>query len=368
VSCFSYLNEIEFLFFSSREVTDLKLIKHIVFLFAASALLTVPAGNSVVFAQDEPAMQYTNVNLWVNPEYDDPRLLVMLQGQIESVEAPATVSFLVPYTAEMYSAGSIDIAGNYSGGPPDRKVSDIPGWDEISYTVTSNTFRVEYYDSIIVGQPDKTISYEFRWLYPISNLQVLVQQPTRASNFTVEPPGSAARDSEGFTIFTYSYATLDTSQPPLDFNISYTKADSTPSLSGSSSGSSSNTPLIALIVIAAVVLGVAGLWWWRSQNKRPRTRRAAAVSAPTTSVGSRKAARAARRADTRSGHVPPQKRLPVDRTSVLQNQSGQNSPPVQPDDTPQPVQPEKQSGKNVCPVCGEKTDKTMCPICGTYLK
>ena len=68
----------------------------------------------------------------------------MLQGQIEGVEPPVVVRFLVPSEAEMYSAGSMDALGQYTGGPPNRESSSIPGWDEINYEVTTNTFQSPY--------------------------------------------------------------------------------------------------------------------------------------------------------------------------------------------------------------------------------
>ena len=160
----------------------MKKIHRILLFVAVTCVLIVSATLSPVFAQDgnEPE-GFKNVRLWVFPEYDDPRLLVMLEGKIVGAQAPVTVRFLVPSAAEMNSAGSMDSLGQYSGGPPDREPSAISGWDEISYVVTSDIFRVEYYDPIIIGQTDKTIRYEFYGLYPISDLRVIVQEPRKST-------------------------------------------------------------------------------------------------------------------------------------------------------------------------------------------
>ncbi|MDO9066307.1 MAG: hypothetical protein Q7U96_04410, partial [Chloroflexota bacterium] len=200
-----------------------------------------------------------NVTLWLNPEYDDPRLLVMLEGKIVGVNPPARIRFLVPTAAEMYSAGSKDATGKYTGGPPDRKASEIPGWDEISYELKTDTFRVEYYDSIIVGQPDKEISYYFEFLYPISDLSVVIQEPRKSTDFKVTPEGTTGKDQEAFTMHRYSYSNLVPASP-LHFDIAYTKSDPHPSLSidaidsgaspTDSTGSSSpvNVPLMVGII------------------------------------------------------------------------------------------------------------------------
>jgi hypothetical protein len=207
-----------------------KNLRNIALSFLTISLLFTFIDESLVLAQEENYITgFDNVQLWIYPEYDDPRLLVMLEGIIEGKEPPVMVRFLVPSEAEMYSAGSMDVQGRYTGGPPHREPSSIPGWDEIAYEVTTNTFRVEYYDPIISGQTDKSMSYEFRWLYPISELEVIIQQPLRASNFEVSPVGNSFIDDQGFTSYIYNFSDLRDG-PPLRFEISYYKSDTKPSL------------------------------------------------------------------------------------------------------------------------------------------
>jgi hypothetical protein len=238
------------------------------FLIMTSLLLTV-VGTTWALAQGENEPSgFDDVHLWIYPEYDDPRLLVMLGGQIVGVQAPATVRFLVPSAAEMYSAGSIDAQGHYSGGPPHREPSAIPGWDKISYELTSDTFRVEYYDPIIIGWPDKTISYEFRWLYPISSLHVMVHEPRQSSNFSVSPEGILSSDSQGFTNHTYEYDDLD-DEPPISFSITYTRSNTLPSLS-IEDDESTNPLLIVTAVVGLCVIFGAGLFW--VMKSRPKNR------------------------------------------------------------------------------------------------
>ncbi len=220
-----------------------------------------------VSAQDE-SESFQDVQLWIYPEYDDPRLLVMLEGQVSGIQPPAEVRFLVPSTAEMYSAGSMDAQGNYSGGPPDRKASGIPGWDEISYQLQTDTFRVEYYDPIILGKPEKSISYDFRCLYPISDIEVIVQEPQDSTNFTVLPAGQAFAGNAGFAAYRYSYSNL-VKEDTLEFEISYYREAVEPSISGESSESTDYTLLIILVAVLAVAL-VGWLVW--SRRSAPATR------------------------------------------------------------------------------------------------
>ena len=254
-------------------VRNLILLTVIILIFVA-----IPASGALAQSANEPT-GFKNVQLWIYPEYDDPRLLVMLEGQIVGAQTPAEVRFLVPAKAQMYSAGSKDAQGQYTGGPPHREPSAIfPGWDEISYEVTSETFRVEYYDHIIIGQPDKTISYEFRWLYPIADIYVTVQEPRASSDFVVIPQGQAFVESDGFTAYSYHYSDLDT-EPPLQFEINYTKSDPSPSLSLEEKSASSPLPIIIIPVVVAIFI-VGGFFWMR--KPRPKTRAARRQLSRTT--------------------------------------------------------------------------------------
>jgi hypothetical protein len=263
-----------------------RLLAILIFALLPAAVMKLPA-----FAQNtgEPTA-FKNVHLWINPEYDDPRLLVMLEGQVDGAEPPAPVRFLVPAAAEMYSAGSKDSTGKYTGGPPARKASTFPGWDEISYNVTTPIFRVEYYDPSITGLANKSITYEFKRLYPISSLQVIVQEPRGAKNFTVSPKGSSYVDGEGFNTQVYSYAQL-APEAPVSFNISYIKTDPRPSLE--ISGGSSSGPALAVGIIIGLALVTGGALWWRNASRgkkrarRPPQRDTAGVKKAGASGGKR---------------------------------------------------------------------------------
>lgn len=254
-------------------------------IFAAVMLVLVPSRQQLAFAQSgkEPA-GFKNVTLLIYPEYDDPRLLVMLEGKISAAEVPSEVRFLVPEAAQMFSAGAKDATGKYTGGPPNRIPSKIPGWDEISYTLKTDTFRVEYYDPIIAGNPDKKISYDFRWLYPITDLGVIVQVPRKASNFIVTPTGRTGTDGEGFDIYSYGYRDLSTTAPPLHFDIVYNKSDPSPSLKTGGGGSSTSSGLLIGLAVGVILAGAA-IWFFMPRRKPAYAAKSAAR------VGHTKAAR-----------------------------------------------------------------------------
>jgi hypothetical protein len=237
--------------------------RFLLLLLIISLLIIVTDVPWALVRADNENIGFANVQLWIYPAYDDPRLLVMLEGQIVGVQPPIEVRFMVPSAAEMYSAGSMDAQGRYSGGPPQREPSTIPGWDEISYEVTTNTFRVEYYDPIIRGQPDKTISYEFHWLYPISELNVVIQEPRKSSNFSISPMGESFIDNQGFTSYQYNYNNIN-DEDSLHFEITYTKSDPKPSLAIEDNGSSNILLIVGSVIGLCVVFGAGFYWLMRS--------------------------------------------------------------------------------------------------------
>jgi hypothetical protein len=250
----------------------------------------------------------SNVALWIYPEYDDPRLLVMMEGRITGTSAPAQIRFLVPSAAEMYSAGSIDSQGKYSGGPPDRKASSTSGWDEISYTVTTDIFRMEYYDPVIPAVTDKSFSYDFRSLYPISDLKVIVQVPTKATNFSVVPEG--VKTTEGsFAVYTYSLVSPNLDEA-LHFDISYSKSDPNPSIGTSTSAG--NPGGSAKLNILWPIIGIAGLliivimvlWYMKSRNKVIPAKSSAAVSSKNAKQRSKFCSQCGKRLDYPSKYCP----------------------------------------------------------------
>jgi hypothetical protein len=255
-------------------------LKFLFSIILAVWLLGAPAPASAQ-GGDEPEniiTGFSTVTLDILAEYDDPYglggnlLLVILEGEISANVPPkdmaADVSFVVPSDAIMYSAGYRDASGAYRkgydyDGPPERQDSGIPGWDLITITMEGDTFVIEYYDpGIITGNTDRNISYQFRWLYPIINLGVLIQAPLDAKDFTVTPEGQF-NSYQGYESYFFQFSNLAfsglESQQPLTFDISY------------SFGVRANPLLIVGIIIGAFII-IAVVLFWRSNRSGGSTR------------------------------------------------------------------------------------------------
>lgn len=255
---------------------------------AVVALVSLALGFvAPVRAQNEEPTSFKNVLVSVYPEYDDllqlgyPSVLVMIEGEVVSANLPATIRFLVPSDAAMYSAGS-GPRNLYIGGPPTRNASNISGWDEISYELKTKYFVVEYYAPII-GQPDRIIPYDFYPLYPVSNLRTIVQEPRRATNFAASPQGTVSTDGEGFRIHIYNQVNISPGAP-LHFDISYIKKDTRPSVGGDT-GSPNTTVLIVLGAIAILVVAFIMISRLRSRRPQPVASRSLRRQAARTAKG-----------------------------------------------------------------------------------
>lgn len=255
-------------------------------LVISAAFTLARASSAPVKALDEPT-ELTNVVAYIYPEYDDalklntPSLLVRLQGEVGGVTLPTTIRFLVPTTAFMYSAGSLDGSGRYVnlfGAPVRIPSAEVEGWDEISTEITNSTFIMEYYDPVIGVQPDKTINYEFRPLYPITDLKILVQEPLTSSNFSVDPVADSkfiSTDSfsgRQFSFHQYNRNDLATGDV-ITFNITYTKSDLAPSVENANSGSSGISSIVWIILGVLVLIAIGIYFALRIKSNKRKSKR-----------------------------------------------------------------------------------------------
>ena len=283
-------------FGAGSDVSFLQRIRTLLFaLFAALALFStvIPP----VFAQDQSSITFKNTVLSVNPEYDDlanlgyPAALVMYEGEIVS-NSLSKITFLVPSDSTVFSAGSgprsqyiIGDSLNTSG------TSNITGWKEVSFIPRTNYFVVEYYTPI-QGQPDRIIPFDFRTLYPVSNMRIIIQEPRRSTNFKVTPEGTVGSDQEGFKAHIYNIPSVNPGQPLL-YDISYTKQDTRPSVDGAGGidgGTQSNNTLILIVIVVIVILGAVFFFLpqFRVNSQRSRSQRRQADRAASKSRGKNK--------------------------------------------------------------------------------
>lgn len=244
-----------------------------------AALALVLAISLIGFVAPEPAraqsVRYSQVKLSIWPEYDDPRVLVIMEPVLaDSVKLPTKVSFLVPKGAQINMACEITAEGGHSCRP--KEITPKGKYDRVSYTVLSRrTLFFEYYYAAAARGVNKKFTYKFVPTDPVGSLNVEVQQPLKATNFKIEPKAAATgRDQQGFTYYQYRLGPIKPSRP-LPFTISYTKTDPATSVqkpaddgSGGggagaqqTAGSSGTRPSTVIVVLGLMgLLGTAVYW------------------------------------------------------------------------------------------------------------
>jgi len=259
----------------------------------SAALLLGPS----VWAQD---LQIQKLRIQVMPEFDDPRVLVIVQGRLNiDGQTPQRVSFRLPRGAQINQMATMDVNSGAVTSQPYETVDDEtdPRWMLVSYTLDSAHFFYEYYDDGLgLGEANRQFSYLFNSLLPVSDLQVEIQEPLRATDFSLSPSPTLVYQDERFGLSHHQY-TIGTLAPQTDLKIElhYTKADATPSVSRQQVTSMQSeplalpTPTIApampgtphetpapaaprrwgyVIGGGAGIVGLAAFWWWRRRRKR----------------------------------------------------------------------------------------------------
>jgi hypothetical protein len=183
----------------------------------------------IVAAQAQSLMvAQMRVSLW--PEYDDPRLLVLYRGELPTgTTLPQTVEFRIPAGAEVNATAYAEPDGRLLANPYTTRVEG--DWQIVTFSINTVSFQLEFYAPLIQGPPSsRQFDFRFSTIYPITDLQVDVQQPLRSTDFQVTPaPAQTSSDSGGFQYAEYDFGSV-AADASFDFKASYSKSDATPSV------------------------------------------------------------------------------------------------------------------------------------------
>lgn len=247
-----------------------------------------------------PDLQIEQATLSLWPEYDDPGLLVLFSGTFsDSAAFPQTVRFPLAQGARDIQATVQEASGLIN------QQWDKNG-DELTYTLPKPGFHVENYVDRAPSGSQREWSYTFKAPYPIAHLEVNIQEPSRATGFSVSP--SAAASTQGADGFTYNTIRRENvaAGERIPITIRYTKTDqgfsrapaqaarsAAASPSSSSRPVSQSTPWLPFLLIGMGIVGLvsAGVYWLVLQRRsqpapaRPPTRKATAASSPAAQAG-----------------------------------------------------------------------------------
>ena len=219
-------------------------------------------------------MAYLRLSLW--PEYDDPRVLVMVRGEMMPANAfPTYITLPIPKQAELIGAGLISAQNELLLHP--HQVLPGETKDMLELNLPAPRFFVElYYDPFTTRRGEKRFTFAFSVPYPVEQLDVDIQKPYEASNFVTEPAAmSRDADDRGGMYHRFSYRDLQAGETK-SFTVSYSKTSDQPSVPKSQPPASAVAPLspmnktlVAFELLAGVtVLYAGGMFFWKGYWRR----------------------------------------------------------------------------------------------------
>ena len=170
-------------------------------------------------AQGALTIPQASLKLW--PEYDDPGVLVILSGDFANdASFPQTVAFPVAEGARNIQATVNDPAKGLLS--QEWQMQD----GKVAYSLPQPGFHLEYYVDRPVSGDQRKIVHTFEAPYPIKSLEIAVQQPARATDFSVTPaPSRTTTGADGLTYHIINLENLAAGEKR-DIAISYVKTDS----------------------------------------------------------------------------------------------------------------------------------------------
>jgi hypothetical protein len=229
----------------------------------------------------ESKPKVTNITVEVMPEYDDPRVLVILRPTLSpDTKLPARVTFTIPRKDTEINMACEILENNGMACKP-TEVVDKGDYQEVSFVAqTRRTLMFEYYynpfGAVKVGT--KKFNYKFISNFAhIDQLNLAIQKPRKAENFRISPAATNTTEdpTEKLTYYLYSFNDISEGQE-LSFDVSYKKDDPATSVSpkGSAPGEGVNTSgfsvskLLPLIAVLAII-GIIIYWMLPGWQKKP---------------------------------------------------------------------------------------------------
>ena len=237
-----------------------------------------PAPPAQAEAEPPADLRIARLQLSIWPEYDDPRVLLIVRGELAPGAAfPTQVTLPVPKDAELIGAGMISELGELLLHP--HRVIPGDASDSLEITLPSPGFFAElYFDPFEASGDAKRFGYTFEAPYPINQFDVDIQMPYTASEFSTEPP-AMAQETEGrdTTYHRFAYRDVAAGQPTT-FTVSYVKTDPQPSVPKAGSPPAADSPaargpqdrlLIYFGILAGVTAAyVLGTLLWIAYRRR----------------------------------------------------------------------------------------------------
>lgn len=207
-------------------------------LFLALLLaLWTPLAARPALAQ-EPAnpadLRIQQLSVQVMPEFDDPRVLVIVQGRVAAADFPVTITFRLPNNAQINQMATVNMATAGATTTAAYQTQPDPTdarWQLVSYSLDGAHFFYEYYYDPIIGSVDKEFTYTLSSYHAVEEASIEIQQPATADEFRTVPAAASTRLDDNLRLYYHrlEVGALDAGQE-VSIGVSYHKSDPDPSL------------------------------------------------------------------------------------------------------------------------------------------
>jgi len=175
-----------------------------------------------------PQIGRMRVAIW--PEFDDSGVLVIYDGRfVDDGSFPLETTFLIPKGAAVSDACSLSPKGQHFCQLFTQK--NAGDMDEVNLKLPYPNFYLSFHIKPFKGEsPLRRLNYIIKTTHPVSKLEVDIQKPLRAEEFTVNPDSKERDELKGFEHYRYLFK--DTGPGSVfPFEIGYKKEDNRPSVS-----------------------------------------------------------------------------------------------------------------------------------------
>jgi hypothetical protein len=239
-------------------------------------------------------LRIARMRLSIWPEYDDPRVLILIRGEAAPASAfPTTITLPVPKNAELIGAGMISEQDALLNHPYQLVPGDAH--DTLELNLPVSRFFVEWYHDPYTTtdrESEKRFTYSLRLPYPIDQLAVDIQQPYEATDFRIDPQSEQqSTGAQGGVFHQFSYSDVQPGQD-VTFTVTYVKTTDRPSVQKQQANAEASppstiwgnpTPLAFAILAGVTAIYASGAVLWRNYRQRHEI-------APATALPSRVAA------------------------------------------------------------------------------
>jgi hypothetical protein len=248
-----------------------------IFFFLSILLLFFASPATKVAAENSDRIANLSISVW--PEYDDPSVLVIYDGQFVDKEGyPRQVGFLVPSGANVNATAYGDDKGGFLNTDPWKTEDAGNGWTRVLFNLPKPAFHLEFYYNPLQGTTDKTMRFVYNSAHPADSAELEIQQPLKATNFKTDPVAvlQTARGHD-FKYHVFQFSKVAAGQL-LSIQVSYTKTDPNPSVASitipsdsttanATNNLSSNLVLPVGIGAAGLALAALGFLAWRARHE-----------------------------------------------------------------------------------------------------